>query len=211
MKVSPKAQCCITKWELYILSIGRLGIACFVFFICTITIGCIILLSTPSNFIASDVGEFIIEVTMLLLISSGLFFGAFTIFSLRGIIHISRQEVALNFSFKEEMQKYNISQLQKRHWRMELGRQYQDANWFIAISSNSTIAIHRDYIAEIYSVQYGWKRCKTTVIGIDGKVMKIIAGLATLKDFERWFYSSRKRVNTKKKSFWYLILHALKK
>ena len=181
-----KQQKCLSILKIYFLSIRWIFVMVFVTIFVIFIISQIVLtfFDIPSvPYTAIDV--FINAFALLIVILP-------TVFLIcrhwQWIYYIRLQESALGFSFNEEMKKNDINEFPKKHSRDELGRQYQDENWFIAITNTRIITLHRNYVLDIGDIKFVFfMNWMVVVNGTDGRKLKIIGGLSSINDLRTWF------------------------
>ena len=166
----------ITKWTLYknaIQSAVAVGIIfglllVFMFFLS-------VLLSSTSPFNLGDWQESLFPAVFAFI----LIVGSCSISPLYGIFRLTKQEKSLNFSFSDEMKKYNIT-----------NTNYENHQWFTHTKGGTILVIHRDYIQEIKNIYTPNNRGSllvANVIKFDDKKMKILGSHETILRFENWF------------------------
>ena len=127
----------ITKWKLCCLALWmRLWVWMYAIYVAVTLVIVIIskFIDLPTAGISDGGVHSILGASLTAAIGiSFLWISFFLMFTLRGMLHIRRQELTLGFCFNEEMKNHSICSLHKKHWKSEMGWIYQDENWFIAI------------------------------------------------------------------------------
>lgn len=112
-----------------------------------------------------------------------LIIGIISLNPIQGVMRLSRQEKALNFSFADETRKQNINS--------PVHESYQ---WFIYTNDTTVLVFNRDYIKEIKEIKNPNNRRHRlimTIITVDDKKMKIEGLTRNIKKLEEWLSASK--------------------
>lgn len=96
-----------------------------------------------------------------------------------GIINITRQEMALSFSFKEEMKQCGGT-----------GSKFVNRDWFIDTDQTHVVAYRRDYInnlSEIIHPNVSAMNASIYIYNCNGKRVKVTSYIGVIESFKYWY------------------------
>lgn len=169
ISITPKARQTITKLSLYVSAMKPVfAVGIVVFVGSTILFAFLKLLS--------------INVIVLLLFLSVFIIAIVSPVPFKGLYTLYQQERALCVDFNREMERYQTK-----------GSEFTNETWFVRIDLCHVIVFHRNYIKEIQEIKQIDVAGENCMIYINnrGRICKIKAGRACLKECKEWLMTRR--------------------
>jgi len=166
----------ITKLSLYIKAIkSMLGVGIF--------IGIFLMIFTIALYFTDSVLEFYIHVLLGIgeaIFIVCLFILIITPLPLNGIRFIKKQEEYFGIRFNDVMKTLNITE-----------HNHTSTNWFVDVARTRVIALRRDYISSIGSVEYHLggrgQFSQVMITAVDGNDYKIIGSRESIQRLCDWY------------------------